>query len=182
MASRWAIPEAQVSARSPRAGRGPADGLRIGWVERVSLPDLGLLRVAAKVDTGARTSALHVTAVEHPAPDGEVHPTSRRFLYAVLPPGRHGEKRVVRLAVTDWVEVRDTSGRLERRPVIVTTLELGPFRRTIRLSLTDRGDMRYPLLVGRTALFPGVLVDPAARFLLRQRPRRSKGKPKREKI
>jgi hypothetical protein len=176
-----------VSARSPRSGRGPAEPLRIGWVERVSLPDLGLLRVAAKVDTGARTSALHVTAVEHPAPDGEAHPSARRWLYAVLPPGRHGEKKVVRLAVTDWVEVRDTSGRLERRPVIVTTLELGPFRRSIRLSLTDRGDMRYPLLVGRTALFPGVLVDPAARFLLPRGAGKTKRKPKsspskREKI
>jgi hypothetical protein len=156
-----------VSVRSARSGRVSAEAVRIGWVERVSLPELGLERVAAKVDTGARTSALHVTAVEHPAPGRSQSPTT---LYAVLPPDPRGDKRVVRLAVSDWVEVRDTSGRRERRPIIETTLELGPFRRTIRLSLTDRGDMRYPLLVGRTALFPGVLVDPAARYLLRRRP------------
>jgi ribosomal protein S6--L-glutamate ligase len=68
--------------------------------------------------------------------------------------------------VVDWAEIRDTSGRRERRPIIETLLEMGPLSRVIRLSLTHRGDMRYPMLVGRTALTPGVLVDPAARFLL----------------
>jgi ribosomal protein S6--L-glutamate ligase len=142
-----------------------APELRIGWVERVSLPGLGLTGLVAKVDTGARTSALHVTAVEHPA-DGPADP-GRRALYVVLPPtGRHADKRVVRVVVDEWVEVRDTSGRLERRPVIETTLEMGPLRRKIRLSLTDRADMRYPMLVGRTSLPRGVLVNPAAKFLL----------------
>ena len=145
------------------AGR-PSE-LRIGWVERVSLPALGLTGLAAKIDTGARTSALHVTAVEHPAQrPGGARP---RSLYVVLPPtGRRTDRRVVRVRVEDWVEVRDTSGRLERRPVIETTLEMGPLRRTIRLSLTDRADMRYPMLVGRSSLPRGVLVDPAAKFLL----------------
>jgi hypothetical protein len=164
-----------LALRSARLKRvaGAAEPLRIGWVERVSLPDLGLVRLAAKVDTGARTSALHVTAVEHPAEDGDPV-AARRSLYAVLPPGRRGEKRVVRLAVAEWVDVRDTSGRLERRPVIETTLELGPVKRNIRLTLTDRGDMRYPMLIGRTALGPGVLIDPSARYLLRVRRRRRK--------
>jgi hypothetical protein len=170
------------SARPKRVAAGPDDPLCIGWVERVSLPDLGLDRLAAKVDTGARTSALHVIAVEHPAEDGDPV-AARRSLFAVLPPGRRGEKRVVRLAVSEWVDVRDTSGRLERRPVIETTLELGPVKRNIRLSLTDRGDMRYPMLIGRTALGPGVLIDPSARFLLRAAAaprRRKKNRP--EKI
>jgi len=154
-------------ASAPVAGvTGAVSELRIGWVEHVSLPELGLQRLAAKVDTGARTSALHVIAVEHPAEDGDPV-AARRSLYAVLAPGPRGEKRVVRLAVSEWVDVRDTSGRLERRPVIETTLELGPVKRTIRLSLTDRGDMRYPMLIGRTALGPGVLIDPGARFLLK---------------
>ena len=81
--------------------------------------------------------------------------------------------------------MRDTSGRLERRPVIETTLELWPVKRNIRLSLTDRGDMRYPMLIGRTALGPGVLIDPTARYLLRTRRRRRKrklGEAKPEKI
>jgi hypothetical protein len=142
-----------------------SDAVRIGWVEQVSLPELGLWGLAAKVDTGARTSALHVRSVEPVE-----HPGERdHSLFIVLPPlGGAGERRLVRVVVSDWVEVRDTSGRLERRPVVETTLELGPLRRTIRLTLTDRGDMRYQMLVGRTAIPPGVLVDPAARFLMRR--------------
>jgi hypothetical protein len=145
------------------------EGMRVGWVERVSLPELGLWGLAAKVDTGARTSALHVRAVE-PMVSGlpnDLPTGSDRSLFIVLPPlGRSGERKLMRVVVKDWVEVRDTSGRCERRPVVETTLELGPVRRTIRLTLTDRGDMRYQMLVGRTAIPPGVLVDPAARFLL----------------
>jgi hypothetical protein len=145
------------------------EGMRIGWVERVSLPELGLWGLAAKVDTGARTSALHVRAVEPivSSLQEDLPVGADRSLFIVLPPlGRSGERKLMRVVVKDWVEVRDTSGRRERRPVVETTLELGPVRRTIRLTLTDRGDMRYQLLVGRTALPPGVLVDPASRFLL----------------
>jgi hypothetical protein len=142
-----------------------AEAVRIGWVERVSLPALGLWALAAKIDTGARTSALHVRSVEPivTGPDEE----GLRSLFIVLPPlGGIGERRLVRVTVKDWVEVRDTSGRRERRPLLETELEMGPLRRTIRITLTDRGDMRYHMLVGRTAIPPGVLVDPAARFLL----------------
>jgi hypothetical protein len=140
--------------------------VRVGWVERVSLPDLGLWSLAAKVDTGARTSALHVRSVE--AALSGLDALGPDALSVVLPPvHRTGDLRRVRVMVVDWVAVRDTSGRLERRPLVETVLEMGPLRRTIRLTLTDRGDMRYQMLVGRTAIPPGVLVDPAARFLLR---------------
>jgi hypothetical protein len=162
-----------------------SDVIRIGWVERVSLPELGLWGLAAKVDTGARTSALHVRLAEpirnglenglqyglengldDGLDEGFDAPTDRS-LFIVLPPlGGSGDRRLQRVVVKDWIEVRDTSGRCERRPVVETTLEMGPLRRTIRLTLTDRGDMRYEMLVGRTAIPPGVLVDPAARFLL----------------
>jgi hypothetical protein len=129
------------------------------------LPELGLTGLAAKIDTGARTSALHVTAVEYSMVGRQL--ATRRALYVVLPPtGRRADRRVLRVVVDEWVEVRDTSGRLERRPVIETVLSMGPLRRKIRLSLTDRADMRYPMLVGRTSLPKGVLVDPAAKFLL----------------
>jgi hypothetical protein len=77
---------------------------------------------------------------------------------------------VVRAPVKEYIEVRDTSGRLERRPVIETTLALGPLRRRIRITLTDRGDMQCPMLVGRTALAGGVVVDPSARYVLGTRP------------
>lgn len=160
-----------MAGRIRRAVSGPHESaaIRIGWVERVSLPELGLWGLEAKMDTGARTSALHVRSVE-PILRGDLDGApGARSRFIVLPPlGGAGDRRLMRVVVKDWVEVRDTSGRRERRPVIETSLEMGPFRRTIRLTLTDRGDMRYQLLVGRTAIPPGVVVDPGARFLLRQ--------------
>jgi hypothetical protein len=78
----------------------------------------------------------------------------------------------VRATVRGFAMVRDTSGRTERRPVIETTLKIGPFERRITVTLTDRGDMLFPMLVGRTALGPGVVVDPSRRYLLgRRRPK-----------
>ena len=139
--------------------------LCVGWVERVSLPDLGLRRVQAKIDTGARTSALHVLSTRPVDTDHR----GRVIFEIALPPGTGTSKpRLVRVPVRDRVEVRDTSGHREQRHVIETTMDLGPLRRRIRLSLTDRGDMRYPLLVGRTALGTAAVVDPSRRFVLRK--------------
>jgi hypothetical protein len=139
--------------------------LNAGWLERVSLPDLGIAGLPAKIDTGARTSALHVISlrvVGHAA-----GPSRRPILELTLPAGGGSRRRlVVRAPVKEHIEVRDTSGRLERRPVIETTLALGPLRRRIRITLTDRGDMQCPMLVGRTALAGGVVVDPSARYIL----------------
>jgi hypothetical protein len=149
--------------------------VRLGWTERVNLPDLGLSQIAAKIDTGARTSALHIvsmrpTAASLLSPVRGARPSEiRDRLLVVLAKGA-----TIEIDVEDWVFVRDTSGRRERRPVVVTTLHIGRMRRTIRLGLTDRGDMRYPLLVGRTALPPGTLVDPNARNLLPSMPDRSR--------
>jgi ribosomal protein S6--L-glutamate ligase len=72
----------------------------------------------------------------------------------------------VRAAVRGYAVVRDTSGRTERRPVIETALRLGPLKKRIAVTLTNRGDMLYPMLIGRTALGTGVVVDPSRRYLL----------------
>ena len=148
--------------------------MRLGWTERVNLPDLGLFQVAAKIDTGARTSALHIASLRRLLPARQSPPGAAARTAPPTPVAPPPDRLRVTLAqgatievdVEDWVDVRDTSGRRERRPVILTTLHLGPVRRTIRLGLTDRGDMRYPLLVGRTSLPPGTLVDPNARHVL----------------
>ncbi len=163
--------------------RAEIDGkTRIGWVEHVGLPRLEIKRLKAKIDTGARTSALHVTRMR--TIDTAGGPSRRPILEITVPGGRRGERpHVVRATVRGFAMVRDTSGRIERRPVIETTLELGPFQRRITVTLTDRGDMLFPMLVGRTALGPGVVVDPSRRYLLgRTRPKvRSMTKPANEK-
>jgi len=148
-----------------RLGPDPSSKLRAGWLERVSLPDLGIAGVPAKIDTGARTSALHVMSSR--VVGNAAGPSRRPILEITLAPGGSSRRRqVVRAPVREFIQVRDTSGRIERRPVIETTLELGPLRRRIRITLTDRGDMRCPMLVGRTALGASVVVDPSARNLL----------------
>jgi predicted deacylase len=162
----------QVSSDAAET-RAEIDGkTRIGWVEHVALPRLEIKRLKAKVDTGARTSALHVMRMR--TIDTAGGPNRRPILEITVPGGRRGEKpHVVRATVRGFAMVRDTSGRTERRPVIETTLKLGPFERRITVTLTDRGDMLFPMLVGRTALGPGVVVDPSRRYLLgRTRPGR----------
>jgi predicted deacylase len=167
-------PAPPIGARRHPDGEGPApqaavDGkTRVGWVEHVALPRLEIGRLKAKIDTGARTSALHVTRMR--TIDTAGGPNRRPILEITVPGGRRGERpRVVRATVRGFAMVRDTSGRTERRPVIETTLKLGPFERRITVTLTDRGDMLFPMLVGRTALGPGVVVDPSRRYLLGRR-------------
>jgi uncharacterized protein len=148
---------------STRASEVPK--LRAGWVEHVTLPDLAIPRLKAKIDTGARTSALHVVRMR--TVDTAGGPLRRPILEITVPGGGRGRKpHRVRAAVRGYVVVRDTSGRMERRPVIETALRLGPIKRRIAVTLTNRGDMLFPMLIGRTALGASVVVDPARRYLL----------------
>ena len=151
----------------PQPAPGPRP-LYLGWVERVSLPDLGV-EMMAKIDTGARTSALHVTRMRAITGLRGLDDGPRRPLLELTIPRsdkRPRADRVVRVRVRDFVQIKDSSGRTERRPVIETTLRLGAVKRKVRVTLTDRGDMTYPMLIGRTALGAGVLIDPARRRLL----------------
>jgi len=101
--------------------------------------------------------------------DTTAGPHRRPILEITVPRGGQGHRPVVvRAAVREFASVRDTSGRTERRPVIETAIQLGPIRRRIAVTLTNRGDMLFPMLIGRTALGPGVVVDPARRYLLRR--------------
>jgi predicted deacylase len=161
---------ARRHARAQGAGAGapvPAsDGkTRVGWVECVAFPRLGVDRLKAKIDTGARTSALHVARMRTVDTAGGPH--RRPILEITVPSGGRGRRpHRVRAAVHGFAMVRDTSGRIERRPVIETALKLGPIERRVAVTLTNRGDMLFPALIGRTALGPGVVVDPSRRYLL----------------
>jgi len=143
-----------------------SDGkIRVGWVEYVALPGLDIGHLKAKIDTGARTSALHVARMRTVDTTGGPH--RRPILEITVPSGGRGRlPHRVRAAVHGFVMVRDTSGRTERRPVIETTLRLGTLKRRIAVTLTNRGDMLFPVLIGRTALGPGIVVDPSRRYLL----------------
>ena len=131
-----------------------------GWREWADLPEWGIARVRAKLDTGARTSALHVTDLEELG-DGRVS-------FDVLP-RRRSDRRV--RVVTDVVRqtrVRSSNGTSSTRFVVRTRLRLGPVEREIELTLVDRGAMLHRLLVGRSGL-AGIVVDPSRRYVLSHR-------------
>ena len=156
---------APLRARKTDRARAHDTKVRAGWVEHVALPNLGIARLKAKIDTGARTSALHVARMK--TVDTAGGPGRRPILEITVPGGPRGKRPTkVRAAVREYVVVRDTSGRMERRPVIETALQIGPFKKRILVTLTNRGDMLFPMLIGRTALGPSIVVDPSRRYLL----------------
>ena len=139
-----------------------------GWREWVALPGLGVPAVKAKLDTGARTSALHVAALEPFEQAGQLRV---RF---VLHPLRRRDDIAIRCEalVVDRRLVSDSGGHLERRYVIRTPLALGGREWPIELSLTNREQMLFRMLLGRTAL-AGWLVDPQRSFMHGRRLRRA---------
>lgn len=136
--------------------------MTVGWREWVALPSLGVSRIKAKVDTGARTSALHVRHLRRFERDGTAMVGFRVF------PIQDDDETWLD-AEAEWVEdrrVRSSSGTETLRPVIRTRLVMGSRRWTIELTLTRRDAMGFRLLLGRQALRGRTLVDPAASFLL----------------
>lgn len=132
----------------------------LGWKEWIALPELSLPAVMAKVDTGARTSALHAAWIE-PYKSGDL----RMVRFAVHPVRRRTDIEIVCTAqVIDRRVIMSSNGERELRYVIRTPLRIGTHTWPIDVTLTNRSSMSYRMLVGRNALSPGVLVDAAASF------------------
>jgi hypothetical protein len=133
----------------------------IGWREWVALPDLGLPAVKTKVDTGARTSALHAFLIE---PYTEDDIDMLRFL---IHPIQHNQDFQVecRCPVFDRREVTDSGGNTEMRYVIQSDMVFGRERWPIELTLTNRDTMAFRMLLGRRAMEDRYIVDPAASYL-----------------
>jgi hypothetical protein len=138
--------------------------LVIGWREYVALPDWGIRRIKVKVDTGARTSALDVAGYT-------LRQVAGQGLVAELRLVLHRKKRnnwkVVQWPVLEMVAVRNSSGLREQRPLVETTLRLGPVLKRIRLTITNRSSMRFRMILGRKALENDFIVDVSKQYLLR---------------
>jgi hypothetical protein len=126
----------------------------LGWKEHVRFPKLGLGPIIAKVDTGARTAALHADEIE-------VSGQSVRFVIV-----ENDRRRIYRAPLEGHKRVKSSSGHSETRPVIRATLQIGQIRFKAEVTLTDRTDMGYPMLLGRNTIKGLFLVNPARTFLL----------------
>jgi len=144
--------------------------LTLGWREYVQLPELGLRNIKAKVDTGARTSALHAFEVR-PFTEG-----GKRRVEFKLHPNQHDNESVA-ICVADIIDerkVRDSGGRSEQRFVIETPVRIGKQTWSIELTLTSRDDMLFRMLLGRTAIRGRMVVDPARSYCLGKRLKKKK--------
>jgi len=140
--------------------------LTVGWREWLALPELGLPALKAKVDTGARSSALHVDTLEWLERDG------RSWVRFTLRPAADLPVLSAQAEVVEVRPVTDSGGRTSRRPFIRTAIEVAGRRWPIEINLTSRTNMLFPMLLGRTAMAGRLRVDPALSYVLGQPPSR----------
>jgi len=130
-----------------------------GWREIVSLPELGVLHLRAKVDTGARTSSLHATDIELFERGGEEW---ARFKIDAV----EEHHQIVEAPRVAHRMITSSNGERQKRLIIKTELAMGNHSFRAEFSLADRSDMVFPMLIGRTSLRNRFLVDSARSFLL----------------
>ncbi len=139
--------------------------LTIGRRETVSFPDLGLDEIDAKVDTGAYSTALHCQNIELKKSNGK-----NLLCFKLLDPS-HPEynEQLICFESFNQKGVRNSSGDLEMRYVIKTRIKIGRKIVKTSISLTDRGSMRYPVLIGRKLLKNRFVVDVTETYLLNRK-------------
>ncbi|GAA6137475.1 RimK/LysX family protein [Arenicella sp. 4NH20-0111] len=136
--------------------------LIVGSLETCDLPELGIFGLEIRVDTGAKTSSLHVDNLSKFQKDG------RPWLKFDIHPDAYQTKKVItcETILHDLRRVKSSNGESEQRYVIQTTLKLGSDQWPIQITLTDRSDMSYLMLLGREGMGDRLLVDPSTTFLL----------------
>ena len=133
----------------------------IGWQEWVSLPELNIPGIKAKIDTGAKTSSLHAYNIEYVLKNGinyvifEVHPIQRN----------NQIKQICEAPLIGYKNVKSSTGIKQKRPVILTNLIIDNIKLPIELNLSNRDSMGVRMLIGRQALKGKFLVNPAHKFL-----------------
>jgi len=133
----------------------------LGWREWVALPDFKVGKIKAKIDTGARTSSLHAFDLKKFQKGGQawvkfsVHPLQRNIKEEISIKAKMIEER----------RVRSSNGQLSLRPVVRTTLKVGDQESPIELTLTNRDEMGFRMLLGREAMRGRFVVNPGRSYL-----------------
>lgn len=141
--------------------------LTLGWREWVGLPDLGIRQIKAKVDTGARTSALHAFEVSTFEENG-----LERVEFLIHPIQKDDDTvATCRADIIDKRIVTDSGGHREERYVIQTPVTLGPHTWPIEVTLTARDSMRFRMLLGRTAIKSRAVVDSGRSYVIGKKKR-----------
>lgn len=133
----------------------------IGWREWVTLPDLGLAAIKAKVDTGAKTSSIHAFDISI-----QKNPGKKTYVHFKVHPLQNDTTIEVKCKapLVDQRVVTDSGGHREERYVIKTWLHLGTMKKRVEVTLTNRESMKYRMLIGRAAL-KEFYIDPTQSYL-----------------
>jgi hypothetical protein len=137
----------------------------VGWNEYVDLPEWGIHKLRAKMDTGARSSAVHVAHIQ-------VLSKGRVCFWVAADNKRKGKKKKVVTKIKRRSSVRASIGHETERIFVVTKVKIGSIQKNIEVSLVDREKMIFNLLLGRTAIRDHFLVDPKQNCLLRKKARK----------
>lgn len=134
----------------------------IGAIEVCHLPELSIVDLHTRVDTGAKTSSLHVDNIQRLKKDG------RTWVVFDIHPDIYNVDTVVscEAPLFDVRRIKSSNGKSEERYVIKTLLDLSGQQWPIEITLTDRSDMSYLMLLGREGMGDRVLVDPSQNFVL----------------
>ncbi|POP53426.1 ATP-dependent zinc protease family protein [Zhongshania marina] len=143
----------------------------LGWREWISLPDLGISGIKAKIDTGARSSSLHAIDIQTITVDGE------QWVEFKVQPLQHQTDAPLhcRAPIKDYRQVTDSGGHRSMRYVIETTINIGSEQFTAEVTLADRSQMMFRMLLGRTAMKNRYTVDPGRSYCASQKPPRATG-------
>jgi len=136
--------------------------LEIGWREWVAFPDLKVTRIKAKIDTGAKTSAIHAFRIKEVMKGGAPH------VQFFLHPEQKRKKPEIKCVapVIDIRRIRSSNGETQERYIIESLMKLGGREWPVELSLSKRDDMGFRLLIGRDAITKKVIIHPGKSYLL----------------
>lgn len=143
----------------------------LGWREWISLPELGISGIKAKIDTGARSSSLHAIDIHTITVDGE------QWVEFKVQPLQHQTDAPIhcRAPIKDYRQVTDSGGHRSMRYVVETTINIGNEQFTAEVTLADRSQMMFRMLLGRTAMKNRYTVDPGRSYCASQKPPRATG-------